>query len=182
MSGRPQRPLKLYGVFPRGGLCAYLQRVGWRGPVAEISTLLDELCPRARVADELYVDLTLHDFDAPLGSRIGIVFAPQHLVRARETAPDRAPLLDDLVARSLCTPAQRAELRRWPRRYRSRGPGSGGRAVAVERWLDVKLVWESARPVTAKAYLGLAMRPALPFDGPWQAPCRWRDPEPAGPM
>lgn len=164
MSGRPQQPIKLYGVLPRGQIYGYLREAGWRGPMEELRAVVEGLCPPERVGDELYVDLTVHDFDAPLGSRIGFVFSPQHLRRSSEADAERGPLLASLVARNLCTPAQSRELRRWPQRYKIRERKYDDGPVMVNRWLDIKVVWERGHPLAAKAYLGLSVRPARPFE------------------
>jgi hypothetical protein len=164
MAAREHPVLKLYLAIPRHALCDYLDLVGWRGPMTAIAALVDDLYPTQRVGNELYVDLTLDDLDAVGGNRIGLVFTPQHLEHSQERDPGRRPLLDALVERELCSRKQAAELAAWPERTRHGNWGDGRRPITIERWLDLKVVWQPSSPLAAKAYLGHSARPALPSD------------------
>jgi hypothetical protein len=165
MLGREAAPIKLYGVMPRDALLAFLHGVGWRGPLGTIESLLQRYCPRRRVGDTIYVDLTLPGIDAVGGNKVGLSFTPQHLVHSMEREPGRGPLLEDCARDGLCTPAQSHALQRWPRRFLADWEWDGEAiAVAVEQWLDVKLVWGPDGPLELKAYLGLSSRGATTFD------------------
>jgi hypothetical protein len=165
MLGREAAPIKLYALVPRDALLAFLQRAGWRGPLADVGSLVQRYCPRRRVGDELYVDLTVSDLDAMGGNKLGLVFTPQHLTRSLEPDPGRGPLLEDCMRHGLCTSAQRSALQRWPRRFLTEWTWDGEVIeVVVEQWLDLKLVWDPEAPLALKAYLGLSARGATTFD------------------
>lgn len=156
MLGREAEPKKLYLVMPRDALSGYLERVGFAGPIAQVEQLVERYCPLQRVGDELYVDLTLSSLATPGGNLLGFVFTPQHLLRSSERAPDRGPLLEELVRAGLCSEAQRLALRSWPARSQLRTVGpNGALELLVEQWLDIKLVWSPPGVLAAKAYLGL---------------------------
>lgn len=165
MLGREAAPIKLYAAIPRGALLAFLQATGWQGPLDAVDSLLQRYCPQRRVGDTLYVDVTLPGIDAAGGNKVGLVFTPQHLVRSLERDPGRAPLLDDCVRDGLCTPTQSHALQRWPRRFLADWEWDGKViTVAVEQWLDVKLVWAPDASLELKAYLGLSAHGATTFD------------------
>lgn len=164
MLGRPRAPLKLYCVLPRSTLCDFLATLGWQGPLAVIAELVERFCPEHRVAEELYVDLTLLDLDAPGGNTLGLAFAPQHLAHSLETDPGRGPLLDECVRAGLCTAAQRQALQHWPGRYEEPETLPLRAKLLITQWLDLKLVWSPTLPLLLKAYLGASCREAMTFD------------------
>lgn len=165
MLGRPGAPLKLYCVVPRRLVGQFLKTAGWCGPTSVMSELVDGYCTQARVGDEVYCDVTVSDIDRIGGNVFGVVFAPQHLLRASESQPGRDPLLEECVRAGLCSREQRDELVRWPDRGLVEVEWYGERAsVVMERWLDVKLVWAPGKGTSLKAYLGLSGRGANAFD------------------
>ncbi len=165
MLGRPDTPLKLYCVVPRRAVGGFLANAGWRGPTSLVTELVERYCTEQRVADEVYCDVTVSDIDRPGGNIFGVVFTPQHLLRAKERQPGREPLLSECLRAGLCSQAQRDELVEWPDRRLTEVDWAHEPALmVVERWLDVKLVWAPSSGVSLKAYLGLSGRGANAFD------------------
>jgi hypothetical protein len=155
MQARTPAALKLYAVAERGAFIPFLRESGFRG--ANVEGLLARYCPASRVGDRLYADLTLSDWCAEGGGRLGLVFTPQHLALAAESDPSRRALLAQLVADRLCTPQQAACLVRWPGATPHRPNVDHGGFVLVDRWLDLKVV-SCGEALSAKAYLGARAR------------------------
>jgi hypothetical protein len=128
MSARSPAALKLNVSLPR----RHLRDLGWPG--------LERFAPDS---DLVRLDVT------PGSSRLGLEFFDARDRRSRDA------LLDTCLAAGVCTPHQRAALRRWPGSERSPRPG-GAWPARVSRWTDAKLVFEGDQLVAAKAYLGVS--------------------------
>lgn len=164
MVGREPKVIKLYGVVPREALVEYLAEIGWAGPTRDIAALVDRYCPRSRVGGDIYLDLSLDTLTSPGGNRLGFAFTPQHLDHSGEQDPGRKPLLDQWVDAGLCSASQRDTLIRWPARSVV-GDWSGGTwPMCLDRWLDLKCVWDPSVGLFSKAYLGFAARRSSPFE------------------
>jgi hypothetical protein len=124
---------------------------------AEFVSVVHELMPASRTGGELYFDLTP---DMP--ERFAVVLTQQNRARSNERDLARSGFLEVCSALGLCTPPESLALQRWggsrPVRL------ADGSRVVLERWLDVKLVWQQGDKVSAKAYLGVGARPARVFD------------------
>jgi hypothetical protein len=162
MAGRTPRQLKLYGVFPRDSVLDYLASIGWAGDRSAIADLLARYCPVERTADQIYLDLPVAGIWQRESAGLGVGFGQQHLRNARERDPARQQLLRQLESDGVCTERQRLDLADWPESEEPSVEVSGKlRAagdVAVQRWLDIKLVHRARLPLSAKAYLGFFAR------------------------
>lgn len=157
MTARNPLELKLYGVFPGGTLLRYLQDVGWPGTFTTFSRFLHRYHSSVRDGESVYLDLPLAGFDDNRSAGLGVCFSQQQLRRGGQRItgdPFRTSLLEALIRDGMCTSAQVAALKEW-----MRGPAAG-LAPAIDRWLDIKLVYHDARAPLAKAYLGFARRRA----------------------
>lgn len=164
MVGREPNVIKLYGVVPREQLIEYLREIGWAGPLRDIAALVERHCPRSRVADDIYLDLTLDTLTVPGGNRLGFAFTPQHLDHSSERDPGRKPLLDQWVEVGLCSAWQRDTLVCWPAHGVVGDQTGGAWPMRVDRWLDLKCVWDPRAGLLGKAYLGFAARRMSPFE------------------
>jgi hypothetical protein len=164
MVGREPNVIKLYGVVPREQLVEYLREIGWAGPLHDIAALVERHCPHSRVAQDIYLDLTLDTLTVPGGNRLGFAFTPQHLEHSSERDPGRKPLLDQWVQAGLCSVWQRDALVRWPALLVDGDWGDAGWPMRLHRWLDLKCVWEPSAGLLGKAYLGFAARRMSPFE------------------
>ena len=159
MDGRERANCKLYCLIPRHEFLPFLSAAGWGGPLDELELLLCAYCSDHRVGGQLYVDITVDDFHIPGGGRLGLTFTPQHLLHSEERDPARVDLLQDLFAAGLCTENWLRTLLKWPSRERILWQESRWPSI-VERWLDIKLVWQQGEEIEAKAYLGFSARAA----------------------
>jgi hypothetical protein len=138
---------------------AYLDRVGWPGPLSDIEALLSWMPP----------GLTLcMDVGEAVLPKIGVQFHIDENLRS--STPKWADFLDGLVTRGLCLPAKRDALlawvghahershrAAWPARLRRRGVAAHGDVLSVFlRMINhVKVSYQEGQPLEAKAYLGL---------------------------
>jgi hypothetical protein len=132
-------------ALSRESVPGVLRRIGWPGDVASLEATLGELWPHPGS-----VSINV-DFLPAVGPRVGVeLFRP--------TAPDEdpgwEPLLSGLARRHLCARDKRAAIAAWPAQ-RDDDARRGGR---LERHVLVKLVFEPARLVEAKAYLSAEPR------------------------
>jgi hypothetical protein len=98
----------------------------------------------------LFVDLTIGETIAP---RIGLAYSQVHLKSRTRSDARWTSLLDLFVARGCCTDEKRAGLLAWPGSARQPWPGQAW-PVRLNRWLDLKLVYQPERPLQVKGYLG----------------------------
>lgn len=137
----------VFGVH-RDGIPGVLRRLGWPGDVAMVEATLGDTWPQP---DRVSLSL---DFLPAVGPRIGVeLFRP--------TAPTEdagwQTLLSALESRALCAPAKRAAIAAWPAWH----PQDARRGGRLERHVLVKLVFDPARLVEAKAYLSAEPRLTL---------------------
>jgi hypothetical protein len=161
MAARTPLQLKLYGTFPVDSVIPYLQDVGWAGDPAPVAELLRRYCPWDRTAGTVYVDLPVTGMYDSATAGLGIVFARQQLRVAHHRDPARKELLDLLVADGLCGPDEREGLVQWPSLDGVIVPldqASDVTETRVERWFDLKLVYQPSGPLLGKAYLGFLAR------------------------
>ena len=143
----PSGPVvRLVARLPRPLMPAYLEQIGWPGSGTEFAAVMQRLCPQT-VVHALNLDV-----GASVGPRLGVEY---HFRGSPVDDPRWRSLFDGLVAAGACTLARRDVLARWK-------PPRAVRADAPLRELLVKVVYESGRPLTAKAYLPYA-------PGPWLA-------------
>jgi hypothetical protein len=160
MASRSSELVRLnVGGMPADLLPGYLSGVGWAGPASELDALVRRVTP---LVD--YVELALDLSDTVL-PRIGV----ECFLRKQPVEEPRwSVLLDDLVARQLCSKAKREALLSWPGFLQpSTRPeawprhltvsdlffADRARSVIVRRLNHIKLVHEAGRPIEAKAYL-----------------------------
>lgn len=135
-------------ALPMGSVPGVLRRLGWPGNVATVEATLRDLWPHP---DPVSINV---DFMPTVGPRIGV-----ELFRATAPIEDPGwePLLSGLARRNLCAPAKRAAIAAWP----AQRPDDARRGGRLDRHVLVKLVFEPARLVEAKAYLSAEPRLTL---------------------
>jgi hypothetical protein len=145
----------------RPQLPAYLQQVGWRGPLDEVEQLADWAFQHAE-----WVTLGL-DMGEGVYPKFGLEcsFDPKQA----DQEPRWAGLLEACVARGVCTDSQRAgllswsglidpvsEAQPWPRHLMLQSlAASANQLMLIRRRIShIKLVYEPGQPLQAKGYLG----------------------------
>ncbi|NJN68432.1 MAG: hypothetical protein HC884_17815 [Chloroflexaceae bacterium] len=139
----------------------YLEAIGWPGTTDELGRLVEEL---DGLVDRIDVDL---DISEQISPRVGLEcsFDPK---QSPEYEPRWYPFLAYLVEKSLCTSDKRDALLRysgfaheqsdpdrWPAALRKASKLMGSQFLSIiTRGLNhVKIVYQSGRPLEAKAYL-----------------------------
>lgn len=157
MTARSPEVVKLYGVFPAGTVVEYLRKIGWAGDVSQIERLLTRAAAVGGATAEVYVDLCVTELLGGDRHSFGLCFSKQ-LIDPKD--PRRSALIESLLADRLCTEAQARALSDWTRNI---GVGLGSESrLFLERWFEIKLVYQSPEPLLAKAYLGFALGSASP--------------------
>lgn len=160
------RPLYLFGLSSRGSDAIRIDTVGTTAAgVGQFlrGVISDEVARRAEAALPLLADAERVHFSFEVtpdgfGARVGMEGSYRRQP-ARE--PGWQALLDRLVARDLCTPAQRDAILSWPghdtARTAATWPGDSTGAplpgTCVYGLSHVKLAMSPERPLQAKAYL-----------------------------
>ncbi|MET0791074.1 MAG: hypothetical protein ABW061_06090, partial [Polyangiaceae bacterium] len=155
MTARRSADLKLYGVVPRDELVPYLERIGFQGPLARLSELLESLATRELCAEDLYFDLNLSNVQQAGRASLGLAFSQQQVLASAAKDRGRAALLARLSNWGLCSAAQASALAEWGGASATAGSWY---TPAVRRWLDLKCVISAQGVVQCKAYLGFAPR------------------------
>ena len=130
-------------------LPSLLSRIGWPGRADVLAHVLDDTA-EARRASPHPAFLVHLDVGAELLPRIGLEFMLERHVQLAGAIAEAA-LLDQLVARELCSPTKRAALERWPGHVVE--PHARGQRLCIRRLNSIKLVWDATGVVHAKAYL-----------------------------
>jgi hypothetical protein len=154
MLARHPPTLKVYGCVPRERLLSYLTYLGWTGSITEIDKIISTFCP---ALDPIFIDLTVGD---TIASRIGLAFSQLHLGYLPRSDPKWSGLLEQWVKSGLCAPEKCEELLNWPGSSRVIFRGEAWPA-RLDRWLDLKIVYQSRQPLEAKGYLGFMPRFSL---------------------
>jgi hypothetical protein len=167
MGARTPAPVRIqFRSLSRQEFLTFLRRIGWGGSIAELDALATEL---ARFTDDITfaIDLLEHG----LGRKIGL----ECYIRDDMAQMDgRWPIfLDHLVTRGWCLGAKRdallaypgisqppADAAAWPSNLNRTVALFGNHAVPVlTRYLHhVKIVFQDAQHIEAKAYIGIAQR------------------------
>ncbi len=175
MLGREPQGMRIHlSDLPQDELETALEAIGWPGDRAAVSDLAGELF---EIVDSIIFCLEVGSTISP---KLGL-----ECVLLGSSHPDRRLpwLLDQLVTKGLCTPAKRDSLLAWPGKLfpgEMQMPWPDELIVAGllkpghqlgflhRRWSHVKLTWQPAGAVTAKAYFGFQhawlnmAKPALP--------------------
>jgi hypothetical protein len=154
MLARHPPTLKVYGCIPREQLLTYLRCLGWTGSIAEIDKFISTFCP---TLNPIFIDLTVGD---TIASRIGLAFSQIHLGRLPRSDPKWSSLLEQLVESSLCAPEKREGLLNWPGSSQITFRNEAW-PTRLDRWLDLKIVYQPQQPLEAKGYLGFMPRFSL---------------------
>jgi hypothetical protein len=153
MVGRTPRAVKLYGTLPRSELADYLRRIEWCGDHEAIATALRNHTPAGVIGDDAFVDLNLENFRQPGRCSLGLAVTQQHVVSGPGRDSTNARILESWVAAGLCQPNKAEALRRWPARPEDIGTSDPAKP-RPGRFVDLKLVWQADRGLSAKGYLG----------------------------
>jgi len=130
-------------------LPSLLAQIGWPGRTDVLARTLEDTAD-ARQASPHPEFLVHLDVGAELLPRIGLEFLLERRVQLAGAIAEAA-LLDQLVARDLCSPDKRAALDRWPGHVLE--PLGHGQRLGIRRLNSIKLVWDATGVVHAKAYL-----------------------------
>ena len=153
MGARQCPAVKLYGVLPRSQLLAYLQRIGFSGPLDALEIVLASIATREQCGDDIYLDLNLTTLRDPQRCSVGIAFSQQQVRACLPEDRSRRALLEQLATQGQCRPAQARALAAWAEPPLS-AAGTGRALPHVRRWLDVKSVLDAQCVLQTKAYLG----------------------------
>jgi hypothetical protein len=127
----------------------YLARIGWPSHGDVLARILDATA-QARSVSPRPSFLVHLDVGAELRPRIGLEFLFERQVQLAGAIAEAA-LLDVLVAQGWCLPHKRAALDRWPGHVVE--PHAAGQRLCILRLNSIKLAWDAAGVVQAKAYL-----------------------------
>jgi hypothetical protein len=142
MLGRTPATFKLDVQLPVTGVGALLERIGWPGPSEALERNIGALVPSGGLVQ---LNLVLHPkLVSPL--EVELLTVPAEVTPGR-----REVLLDQLIAAGLCSLDKALVLRKLVERPALE---TAGGAVIGRSWY-VKVRFEGASPVEAKAYLGL---------------------------
>ncbi len=145
----------------RDEILSYLQRIGWGGSIAELSLLMTELAP---LVDAISLDISVED---SVSGSIGLECTIHDQPEGRKRVDS---FLQYLVARNACLPAkkeaifewlgfstQESDESRWPTHLlkASRSSSVEGMSTFARTLNHIKISFESEKPVSAKAYLGV---------------------------
>ncbi|GJG89791.1 hypothetical protein tb265_49720 [Gemmatimonadetes bacterium T265] len=134
----------------------YLAAVRWPGPPDELHDVVRSL--REEAHGPLPIIALLHlDVGTHVQPRIGVEFAFDRRSQVRG-AVDELGFLDALVARSLCAPASRDVLVRWPGCTTARMRHELWPSVVMRRLNHVKVQYTPGAPLQVKGYLCVAHR------------------------
>ncbi|WP_226994376.1 hypothetical protein [Myxococcus hansupus] len=140
---------------------AYLERIGWKGPLDEVRQHLAALAPHA---DFMGLHLDVGEQLYPqLGLEPGFVAGPW--ARQPHLEPRWHRQFEQLVGLGLCTPAKREALLRWVGHQRAPAGSRDEDLVLLRGLSHMKVVLRAGAPAQAKAYFGIAHRPLLAADG-----------------
>ncbi|MCP3101655.1 hypothetical protein LZ198_22515 [Myxococcus sp. K15C18031901] len=162
MIARPIQAVRLcvFDIAPDAAP-AYLERIGWKGPLDEVRHLLEVLAPHADLMG-LHLDVG-EQLYPQLGLEPGFVAGPW--ARQPHLEPRWHRQFEQLVRLGLCTPAKREALMRWVGHQRA-PVGSRDEDLVLLRGLShMKVVLRAGAPSQAKAYFGIAHRPLMAVDG-----------------
>lgn len=148
MLARQPFVLKLYGAVPVADLTGYLACIGWAGSIVDLNGIVSEFS--SCLGQDVFVDLTIGETVAP---RIGIAFPHDQIAGLSNPERQRAVLLAKCVELGICAPEKCAALLSWSGRSSHRFSGQIW-PTHLNRWIDVKLVYEPDAPVEVKGYLG----------------------------
>jgi hypothetical protein len=141
----------------------YLGAAGWPGDIADFRRRLAAWHrpgpARFACGAILHVDL---DARGGLGSRIGLEYPLRRRPQVKGGVAESG-LLDDLVACGACAPAKRDAILAWPGCGMTVLPHELWPSLVLRRISHVKIVYDSGRPIEAKAYccFAHAWRPRL---------------------
>ena len=139
--------VKLYVSVPKRDLVDYLDQLKWAGSQSELNKLIDTFCSSST---DVRIDL---GFDTTILPAIGIVFSEVSVTSSHNTS-DKS-ILDLIVEKRLCTNEKRDELAAWPGVF-FKTYNNHSWPTRIHKWLDIKLVYQPNRSLTAKGYLGFA--------------------------
>ena len=146
----------------------YLAAVRWPGPADELDAIVRSL--RDGAGGPMPIIALLHlDVGTRVQPRIGVEFAFGRRSQVRG-AVDEVGFLDALVARSLCAPASREVLVRWPGCTTARMRHELWPSIVMRRLNHVKVQYTPGAPLQVKGYLCVAHRYWRP--GPDASPSR----------
>ena len=143
-------------------IVAYLNRVGWPGTLRSLTEFLESLHP---VVERIDLDL---DVDEDVSPKIGL----ECYLGTATTRINK--FVECLVSEKLCTGPKAGAIASWPGTVPDRPPRSAepeaspspaaemeapSRAAFVRRLHHVKLDFQAAAPLRAKAYLGVHHKP-----------------------
>lgn len=154
MLQRPGRAIRLcVRGLTRRGLLAYLEAIGWPGPLRELEAVLAGLgwAQPARRVGMLHVDV-----GDGVHPRLGFEYALDRKAQLARRLREQA-FLNRLVRRGLCSAAKRDALGAWPGATVVSLPHQLWRTVVQRRVNHVKIVYEPGRGIVAKAYLCAAL-------------------------
>lgn len=168
MGARTPAPVRLQlNSISRQEFLAFLDRLGWDGPFADLDSLMTDL---SRFVDDIAPGVDL------LGDGIGPKIGLECYIRddGMASADGRWPIfLDDLVALGWCQAAKRdallaypgivrqhADTPDWPLNLARSASLFGHHAIPVlVRYIHhIKIVFQNARTIEAKGYIGVAQK------------------------
>ncbi|KFE64358.1 hypothetical protein [Hyalangium minutum] len=140
---------------------AYLERVGWKGPMDEVRRTLEVLAPHA---DFMGLHLDVGEQLYPqIGIEPGFVAGPW--ARQPHLEPRWHHQFEQLVNMGLCTPSKRDALLGWVGHQRYPADSKDGGLVLLRGLSHLKIVLRTGAPALAKAYFGIADRPLKAGNG-----------------
>jgi hypothetical protein len=134
---------------------AYLERVGWKGPMDEVRRTLEALAPHA---DFMGLHLDVGEQLYPqIGIEPGFVAAPW--ARQPHLEPRWHRQFEQLVSLGLCAPSKRDALLGWVGHQRYPADSRDAGLVLLRGLSHLKVVLRAGTAPLAKAYFGIAHRP-----------------------
>jgi hypothetical protein len=157
MVARSPAVVKLYGSVPKDQLFAYLARIGWPGSAAELTDIVTMFCTPDIADADMFIDVTVEE---AVTARLGLAFAQQQIDNLPCRDATRRILLERCVQTGLCTREKREALLTWPGGFRALFQDRE-QPARIQKWLDVKIVYQPGHPLEAKAYLGFMSQLSL---------------------
>ena len=132
-------------------LARYLEQISWPGTLDYIQSLFSPVCGKPPPPRATLLHLDIQDVVQPrLGFELRLDQRSQLRGRLSESG-----FLDHLCHAGLCTAAKRDGLLAWPGHSCQLFPHQLWRSLAVRRVSHIKLVAETSRTLSAKAYLSI---------------------------